>query len=71
MFQLSELLANLEYYGHDEDEYRWYVETRRFGCAPHAGFSIGVDRLVAWLMNVEHIQQATLIPRLPHGALHR
>jgi len=65
----EQLAANLEYYGHDLDEFDWFLETRKFGCVPHAGFSIGFDRLTAMLMGVDHINKATVYPRLPHGGL--
>ncbi len=65
----QELASNLEYYGHDLEEFDWFLETRKFGCVPHAGFSIGFDRLTAMLMGTDHITKATVYPRLPHGGL--
>lgn len=65
----EELERNLAYYKHDLDEFEWFVETRRHGCVPHAGFSVGFDRLTAFLMGVRDIRQATLFPRVPMGTL--
>lgn len=65
----QQLARNLAYYGHDLDEFDWFLETRKFGCVPHAGFSIGFDRLNAMLMGVDHIRQATIYPRLPQDGL--
>lgn len=65
----AQLADNLAYYGHDLDEFDWFLETRKFGCVPHAGFSIGFDRLTAMLMGVDHIRKATVYPRLPQGGL--
>ncbi|MDO3659219.1 amino acid--tRNA ligase-related protein [Acinetobacter genomosp. 15BJ] len=65
----EELKANLEYFGHDLDEFAWFVDIRRHGCVPHSGFSIGFDRLVATFMGVNDIRQATLFPRIPQGLL--
>lgn len=65
----EKLKANLEFFGHDLDEFAWFVDIRRYGCVPHSGFSIGFDRLVATLMGVEDIRQATLFPRIPQGLL--
>lgn len=65
----EELKANLELFGHDLDEFAWFVDIRRYGCVPHSGFSIGFDRLVATLMGVQDIRQATLFPRMPQGQL--
>jgi asparaginyl-tRNA synthetase len=66
---LEQLIANLHYYEHDLDEFDWFVDIRRYGCVPHAGFSVGFDRLVAMLMGVQDIRKATLIPRIPNGPL--
>ncbi|HFD87104.1 MAG TPA: hypothetical protein ENJ35_05470 [Gammaproteobacteria bacterium] len=65
----DQLASNLEYYGHDLDEFDWFLETRKYGCVPHAGFSVGFDRLTAMLMGVDHINKATVYPRLPQGGL--
>ena len=65
----EELERNLAYYKHDLDEFEWFVETRRHGCVPHAGFSVGFDRMTAFLMGVNDIRQATLFPRVPMGTL--
>jgi asparaginyl-tRNA synthetase len=65
----QELAENLEYFGHDLDEFDWYLETRKYGCAPHAGFSTGFDRLASLIMGVDHILKATLFPRLPQGTI--
>lgn len=69
VYDTQELERNLEIFGHDLDEFDWFVETRRYGGVPHAGFSVGFDRLTAMLMGVDHINKATLFPRLPHGTL--
>jgi asparaginyl-tRNA synthetase len=65
----EELIRNLAYYKHDLDEFAWFVDTRRHGCAPHAGFSVGFDRLTAFLMGVSDIRLATLFPRIPLGPI--
>ena len=69
VYDTQELERNLEIFGHDLDEFDWFVETRKYGGVPHAGFSVGFDRLTAMLMGVDHINKATLFPRLPHGTL--
>ncbi len=69
VYDTKELEQNLEIFGHDLDEFDWFVETRKYGGVPHAGFSVGFDRLTAMLMGVDHINKATLFPRLPYGTL--
>ncbi len=51
----------------DEDTsiYSWFLDTRRYGSVPHAGFGLGVERLVMWLCDLEHIRDAIPFPRTP------
>lgn len=65
----DQLRRNLEYFGHDEEEFNWFLDSRRFGCAPHSGFSMGFDRIVAFFMGVSDIREATLFPRVPFGPI--
>jgi len=46
------------------DSYKWYVDLRRYGMPPHAGFGLGVERVIAWLLRLKHIRDAVLFPRL-------
>jgi asparaginyl-tRNA synthetase len=47
----------------------WYVDLRRFGSVPHAGFGLGFERLVQWICNVDNIRDVTLAPRHSEGKL--
>jgi asparaginyl-tRNA synthetase len=42
----------------------WYLDLRRFGSVPHAGFGMGVERTVAWICGLEHIREAIPYPRM-------
>ncbi len=44
--------------------YEWYFDTRRYGSVQHAGFGMGVERLVMWLCKLDHIRDAIAFPRL-------
>lgn len=59
----EELLKNLEYFGLPKEDYSWYIDLRRYGTAPHTGFGIGVERLLAWMLNLESIMDAIPFPR--------
>ena len=43
----------------------WYLDLRRFGSAPHAGFGLGLERLVMFMTGVENIRDVTAFPRWP------
>lgn len=44
----------------------WYLDLRRYGSVPHAGFSMHVERLVTWVCGLEHIREAIPFPRMLH-----
>jgi asparaginyl-tRNA synthetase len=47
------------------EEYEWYFDLRRHGNVPHAGFGLGIERIVRWMLRLEHIRDATPFPRTP------
>ena len=47
------------------EEYEWYLDLRRHGSVPHAGFGLGVERMLRWLLRREHIRETTPFPRTP------
>ncbi|WP_026962482.1 asparagine--tRNA ligase [Alicyclobacillus herbarius] len=46
------------------DGYGWYLDLRRFGSVPHAGFGLGLERTIAWICGLEHVREAIPFPRL-------
>jgi asparaginyl-tRNA synthetase len=50
----------------DPKDYQWYLDLRRFGSVPHAGFGLGVERTVAWLCKLPHVRETVPFPRLPN-----
>jgi asparaginyl-tRNA synthetase len=50
------------------EAYRWYVELREFGSAPHAGFGLGLERLVQFVTGLPNIREAIPFPRTPGNA---
>jgi asparaginyl-tRNA synthetase len=46
------------------DAYAWYLDLRKYGSVPHAGFGMGVERMVAWICKAPHIRETIPFPRL-------
>ncbi len=44
--------------------YEWYVDLRKYGTVPHAGFGLGVERTLAWICRIKHIRETIPFPRL-------
>ncbi len=50
--------------GIDAAQLEWYVDLRRYGSVPHAGFGLGIERTLAWILGLEHVRETTAFPRL-------
>jgi asparaginyl-tRNA synthetase len=46
------------------DSFQWYLDLRRYGSVPHAGFGMGLERTVAWICGTEHIREVIPFPRM-------
>ena len=46
----------------------WYLETRKFGTAPHAGFGLGFERLILFITGMSNIRDVIPFPRTPNNA---
>lgn len=46
------------------DNYSWYLDTIRYGGVPHSGFGMGMERLIKWMLDLEHIRDAIPFPRM-------
>ena len=44
-------------------EFEWYLDLRRYGSVPHAGFGIGLERLVTWICKIPHVRESIPFPR--------
>jgi asparaginyl-tRNA synthetase len=47
------------------DEMSWYLDSRRFGTAPHAGFGLGFERMVLFITGMSNIRDVIPFPRTP------
>ncbi|MBM3306904.1 MAG: asparagine--tRNA ligase [Candidatus Eisenbacteria bacterium] len=64
MSDLATLEARIEEEGLPRADYEWYLDLRRYGSVPHAGFGLGVERTVAWICGLEHCREAIPFPRM-------
>jgi len=46
------------------EDYQWYLDLRKYGSVPHAGFGLGVERTVGWLTGVSHVRETIPFPRM-------
>lgn len=65
--RLDVLLQAIKEGGLDADHYSWYLDTRRFGTAPHAGFGLGFERLIMYVTGMENIRDVIPFPRTPRN----
>ena len=61
---LNLLLKRLEEHKLPAEAFNWYLDLRKFGSVPHAGFGMGIERFVAWMCGLEHIRETIPYPRM-------
>jgi asparaginyl-tRNA synthetase len=61
---LALLEKRLEEHHLPREAFEWYLDLRRYGSVPHAGFGMGVERTVAWMCGIEHIRETIAFPRM-------
>jgi asparaginyl-tRNA synthetase len=63
--RLEKLEARIREMNLPESEYSWYLDTRRFGSAPHSGFGLGFERLLLFVTGMTNIRDVIPFPRTP------
>ena len=61
--RLDVLVSRMREVGLEPEEYWWYVDLRKYGSVPHAGFGLGFERLVLYCTGMENIRDAIAFPR--------
>jgi asparaginyl-tRNA synthetase len=64
----EKLLARIRELGLPEKDLWWYLETRKFGTAPHSGFGLGFERLILFITGMSNIRDVIPFPRTPKNA---
>ncbi|TAJ22788.1 MAG: asparagine--tRNA ligase [Nitrospirae bacterium] len=60
----DKLVARIREHKLPEEAFRWYLDLRRYGSVPHAGFGMGIERAVAWICGLEHVRETIPFPRM-------
>lgn len=66
--RLRVLTEKIEKNGLDPKSYWWYLDLRRYGSVPHAGYGLGFERLVQLVTGVDNVRDTIPFPRYPHSA---
>jgi len=62
------LMAEINRRGMETDKLWWYLDTRRYGSCPHAGFGLGFERLILFVTGMQNIRDVIPFPRTPRSA---
>ncbi|MNL09672.1 Asparagine--tRNA ligase [compost metagenome] len=65
---LDKLLARMAEVNIPAEEMEWFLDTRRYGSAPHSGFGLGFERLVLFVTGMTNIRDVIPFPRTPNNA---
>jgi asparaginyl-tRNA synthetase len=58
------LLKRIHEHDLPEEAFRWYMDLRKYGTFPHAGFGMGIERVVTWIAGIEHLRETIAFPRM-------
>jgi asparaginyl-tRNA synthetase len=62
-FNLELLLQRIREHQLPPEAFDWYLDLRKYGTFPHAGFGMGIERVVAWVCGIEHVRETIPFPR--------
>jgi asparaginyl-tRNA synthetase len=58
------LLKRIHEHELPEEAFKWYLDLRKYGGVPHAGFGMGIERAVAWICGLDHVRETIPFPRM-------
>jgi asparaginyl-tRNA synthetase len=64
----DKLMGEIERREMDQTHLWWYIDTRRWGSCPHAGFGLGFERLILFVTGMQNIRDVIPFPRTPKSA---
>jgi len=63
-FDIERLRESIQQRNLPMEAFKWYLDLREYGSVPHAGFGLGIERIVAWICGVKHIRETIPFPRM-------
>lgn len=60
----DKIVERLQEEGLPPEDYSWYLDLRKYGSVPHAGFGMGLERVIAWVCGLPHIRECIPFPRM-------
>ena len=64
MSSAEKLVQRIHEHNLPEEAFRWYIDLRNYGSVPHAGFGMGIERVVTWVCGLEHLRETIAFPRM-------
>jgi asparaginyl-tRNA synthetase len=58
------LVDKIQKHGLPPEVFGWYLDLRKYGSVPHAGFGLGIERAVAWICGLKHVRETIPFPRM-------
>jgi asparaginyl-tRNA synthetase len=61
---LEMLINRIKEHNLPQEHFEWYLDIRRYGTFPHAGFGLGIERTLSWICGIHHVRETIPFPRL-------
>ncbi len=58
------LRSRIAQHGLREEDFDWFLDLRKYGSVPHAGFGLGLERTISWICGLDHLREAAAFPRM-------
>jgi len=60
---INEIIKYLKKEGENPDDYKFYLDLRKYGSVPHSGYGVGVERVIVWICGLDNIKDSIAFPR--------
>ena len=63
---LDLIMKRIKEHALPEEAFNWFLDLRKYGTVPHAGFGMGIERVVSWICKLDHVRETIPFPRMLH-----